>query len=406
IQGSAKTTLLKLIRSVIDPSSLAVSSIPREERELVQQLSHNWCAFYDNVGSLAWWMSDALCRAATGGGFAKRRLYTDDDDVIYNFRRCIGLNSINIAAQRPDLLDRCLLIGLKHIPKDKRRTEEELWLEFNKVRGEILGGLLDVLSKALKIYPNIEARKLHRMADFVKWGCAVSEALGISQKTFLSAYNANVESHVEEAAHSSPVAEVILKLMEDRLKWEGSPSELHSKLLETAKEMGISTRQKAWPKAPNILTRRINELVPALMQLGYEVVAKRTDKTRIITINTVTTVMPSANHENNGRTLDGIHDDTKLLSQTPSAKTMGKNVESSSHDGNDDNDDVLHTSSFLKLKDINTVHWADEFYSEHECCICGYSKRTSWQAETYRGNKLWICEDCKIEWEKRWNNID
>lgn len=187
IQGSAKTTLLKLIRSLIDPSSVDVLTIPREERELVQQLSHHWCAFYDNVGALAWWISDALCRAATGGGFTKRELYTDDDDVIYDFHRCIGLNSINIAAQRPDLLDRCLLIGLKHIPKDKRRTEKELWQEFNKVKGEILGGFLDALSKAIKNYPTTEVDELHRMADFVKWGCAISEALGIAPKRFLQA---------------------------------------------------------------------------------------------------------------------------------------------------------------------------------------------------------------------------
>ena len=245
------------------------------------------------------------------------------------------------------------------------------------------------------------------MADFVKWGCAISEALGISQKRFLAAYDANVESHIEEAAHSSPVAEVILKFMDDRLKWEGSPSELHSKLLETAKEMGISTRQKAWPKAPNILTRRINELVPALMQLGYEVVAKRTDKTRIITINTVTAVTSSANHNNNGRASDDIHDNTKWFSKTPSAKTMGKNAENSSHDDNDDNDGLLHTSpSSLKLEELKSVYWANEFYGEHECCICGYNKRMSWQAEDFKGNKLWICDDCKLEWEKERNSVD
>ena len=363
IQGSAKTSLLKLIRSLIDPSSVDVLTIPRKELELVQQLSHHWCAFYDNVGALAWWISDALCRAATGGGFTKRELYTDDDDVIYSFHRCIGLNSINIAAQRPDLLDRCLLIGLKNIPKDKRRTEKELWQEFNKVKGEILGGFLDALSKAIKNYPTTEVDELHRMADFVKWGCAISEALGIPPKRFLQAYDANVKSHIEEAAHSSPVAEVLLKFMDGKLRWEGSPSELYSQLLETAKEMGISTRQKAWPKAPNILTRRINELAPALMQLGIEVVLTRTDKTRIITINTVTTVISSSNHENNGKTHDGIHDGINQFSQTPSAKTMKKTVESPSHDDNDDNDGILRTSSEPIM--VSVKDWCRTYRNEH-----------------------------------------
>jgi len=58
------------------------------------------------------------------------------------------------------------------------------------------------------------------------------------------------------------------------------------------------------------------------------------------------------------------------------------------------------------LNDLKTVHWSDQFYDRNQCCICGYRKLTSWQAEDFRGNKLWICEDCKQEWEKRRNNVD
>jgi hypothetical protein len=115
-----------LLRKLVDPSSLDVLSLPREERELVQQLNHHWVSFYDNVGALPRWISDALCRATTGAGFSKRELYSDDDDVIYNIRRCVGLNGINISATRPDLLDRALLIGFDTIPNSKRKTEKEI----------------------------------------------------------------------------------------------------------------------------------------------------------------------------------------------------------------------------------------------------------------------------------------
>lgn len=406
IQGAAKTTLLKLIRELIDPSSLGVLSIPRDEREMVQQLSHNWCAFYDNVGTLSWWQSDSLCRATSGGGFSKRELYSDDDDVIYNFYRCLGLNGINIAAQRPDLLDRCLLMGLKHIPKDKRKTEKTFWREFNKVKGEILGGFLDTLSKAIKNYPTINLEQLYRMADFTKWGCAISKALGIEQKKFLSAYDASVESQIEEAAHSSLVAEVIPKFMDGRLEWEGSPSELYSKLLETAKEMGVSVRQKAWPKAPNSLIRSINELVPALKQLGYEVETKRrSGGARLVRINTVTTVTIALNHENDGKLGIDAGDDVQgnkipslipplIPSLIPAPKTDGKTPSS------DGSDDILHTSG-ISLDDLVSVHWTDSFFGEHECGVCGYRRLTSWQGETNKGDKIPICDNCQREYEKR-----
>ena len=43
-------------------------------------------------------------------GFSKRQLYTDDDDIIYHFRRCIGFNGINLRATKADLLDRAIII--------------------------------------------------------------------------------------------------------------------------------------------------------------------------------------------------------------------------------------------------------------------------------------------------------
>lgn len=60
----------------------------------------------------------------------------------------------------------------------------------------------------------------------------------------------------------------------------------------------------------------------------------------------------------------------------------------------------------IPLNDVKAVYWADKFYDTHECCICGYRKLTSCLAETFKGDKIWICEDCKHEWEKRRNNVD
>ena len=105
----------------------------------MQQLSHHWAAYYDNLERLPNWVSDILCRAVTGEGFSKRVLYSDDDDVIYQYRRCIGLNGINVAAHRADLLERSLLLELEAIPPGKRKPENELWTEFEKARPLLFG---------------------------------------------------------------------------------------------------------------------------------------------------------------------------------------------------------------------------------------------------------------------------
>ena len=103
-QGFAKSTLQELIKMVVDPSSIINLTFPRDVNELVQQLSHNYIAFYDNVSIIRDWISNQICRAVTGLGFSKRELWTNDDDIIYNFKRCLGFNGINLAGNKSGLV--------------------------------------------------------------------------------------------------------------------------------------------------------------------------------------------------------------------------------------------------------------------------------------------------------------
>jgi len=391
IQGSGKTWVFKLLRRLLDPSCIEVLALPRDERERVQQLDHHWLAFYDNVTSIPWWMSDTLCRAATGGGFTKRELYSDDDDIIYNFKRCVGLNGINIAAQRGDLLDRSLLVGLQNIPKEKRRTEEKLLTEFEECKAEILGGFLDTLVKAMEIYPSVNPKGLFRMADFTRWGCAISIALGKTEKDFIDAYETKVKAQIEEAAHASPVATVLLDYMEKQeqnwmdmqekdsnwkmtywYRWEGTPTDLFTTLSNHAKALDISTRQKSWPKAPHVLVRQLNELAPSLKSLGWEVTTKWSERQKRICIDSVVSVVSEAE----------------------------------SHDKSDANNayNAISPTSLgvpAKLEDIVETRWDDSFYAKHVCCVCGYEKMTNMKAKTCRGEELWLCNDCYNDYQKQ-----
>ena len=99
-QGAAKSTFQELIKTLVDPCGALTLSFPKDVAELVQQLSHNYIAYYDNVSEIPQWISDLLCRAVTGSGFSKRVLYSDDDDFIYRFRRCVGFNGINVGSNK------------------------------------------------------------------------------------------------------------------------------------------------------------------------------------------------------------------------------------------------------------------------------------------------------------------
>jgi len=294
-QGAAKTTLFRMLRSLIDPSATAVLSFPRDAAELVQQLSHHWAPFYDNISTLPDGTSDLLCRAVTGEGFSKRELYSDDDDIIYHFRRCIGLNGVNVAAHKADLLDRCILFGLETIAPTDRRPEKEMWQEFEAARPSLLGTILDVLARAMALHDSVRLSWLPRMADFALWGSAVAMALGHSADEFMKAYDRNGEMRNEEALYASPVAATIIELMEGQTEWEGTPSELLANLGKLAEEHGVNTRTGGWPKAAHTLSRRLNEVRQNLSAVGISVSTRRDGRHRVVIIrkmplNSVTSV--------------------------------------------------------------------------------------------------------------------
>src|SRR3974390_2405677 len=109
-QGSAKTVLSKLLRAVVDPNVGPVRALPREERELMIAANNGHLLAFDNVSGLPGWLSDALCRLASGGSFAVRRLYTDDEEVLFQAARPTLLNGIEDVIGRPDLADRAIFL--------------------------------------------------------------------------------------------------------------------------------------------------------------------------------------------------------------------------------------------------------------------------------------------------------
>jgi len=105
-QGSAKTVLSKVLRALVDPNVAPLRALPRDERELMIAANNGHLLAFDNLSGLPPWLSDALCRIASGGSFAVRRLYTDDEEVLFQAARPTILNGIEDVISRADLADR------------------------------------------------------------------------------------------------------------------------------------------------------------------------------------------------------------------------------------------------------------------------------------------------------------
>jgi hypothetical protein len=141
-----------------------------------------------------------------------RQLYTDDDDIIYNFKRCIGFNGINLGATKADLLDRGLMIQLERIPKENRRKIEEIWDDFEKIKLQLLGYIFDILVKVLQVKKSNGGIRLDghpRMADFAEYAEIISRCMGYPDNKFLDAYYHNIGLQTEEAIEANPVGTTI-----------------------------------------------------------------------------------------------------------------------------------------------------------------------------------------------------
>ena len=71
-----------MVRALIDPNTAPLRAAPRDGRDLIIAATNGWVIALDNLSTVPDWLSDAICRLATGGGFATRELYSDGEEII------------------------------------------------------------------------------------------------------------------------------------------------------------------------------------------------------------------------------------------------------------------------------------------------------------------------------------
>ncbi len=108
------------------------------------------------------------------------------------------------------------------------------------------------------------------MADFAAWVTAAEEALGWEPGEFIGAYEGNRREAAEALLENDLVAAAVSRLLVTRQdgRWSGTAESLLETLSYQASDE--VKRSKAWPKAPNMLSRYLNRIAPALREAGIE----------------------------------------------------------------------------------------------------------------------------------------
>jgi hypothetical protein len=282
--GSAKTWTANRLRDLVDPNEAPNRAEPREPRDLVIAARNGWVLAFDNMSNLRPWLSDGLCRLATGSGFATRELYSDDDEVIFAATRPVIINGIGEVVARPDLLDRSLLLTLPAIAEDRRCDERELLHAWAAVRPRVLGALLDAVSCGLRNRDAVRPARVPRLADFARWVTAAEAGLGWTAGAFMDAYDENRTDAHELALDAAAVAPIIRALVAEG-EWAGTAAELLVAL--TARVDEATRRARGWPADAKALSFALRRLAPNFRAVGVEVAfPNRTKRRRLVRLTT------------------------------------------------------------------------------------------------------------------------
>jgi hypothetical protein len=180
-QGSAKSTLARLVRLLVDPQATPFLAQPRNIRELMVSAMNGWLLTFDNISVLLDWLSNGYCMLANAGALAAGASPGTEERRGIHDQRPVIRNGIGEFVRRGDLNDRSLCLNLLPINPGKRRCEDEFCASFHHEYPRILGGVLDAVVGGLRARPSIRMTERSRMAGFAKFAEAGRPKSGMAR---------------------------------------------------------------------------------------------------------------------------------------------------------------------------------------------------------------------------------
>lgn len=273
-EGSAKSYATTVLRDLIDPNDIPLTSPPKNTDDLWARAKHSHMLAFDNLSRLSPDMSDAICRLAIMAGDSKRGLYTNNDEVSFKASLPIILNGIDDMIERGDLGDRSIDLQLTRIADDHRRTQEELDAAFIQKQPYILGALCDAIVVGLKTLPTLELKELPRMADSAKWIIACEDAL-FDAGSFMNAYKASHRTTMETVLDSDLAGVAMLNVLA-QADIKGTANDI-LQLLKFQTDY-ITQSDRRWPKTAKAMGGVLRRLANAFREQGFEVTLPTKDE--------------------------------------------------------------------------------------------------------------------------------
>ncbi|MGX9922007.1 ATP-binding protein [Streptomyces sp. NPDC002248] len=277
-QGAGKSTGGRMLVRILEGMSGDLRRAPKDEENLIAAVSAGWVTALDNLSHMTPDLSDAMCCIVTGAENVKRALFTDGDVFRARYRRPLLLTGIDVGVIRPDLAERLLPLRLER-PR-VRRTEAELWAEYERVLPAILGSLLDLTVKVRAVRAQTPTDL--RMADFAHLCAQLDTATGLGA---LPAYRASLDDLNDDVIEGDLLAQTVLKHAESippgtEQRMTSTEWLHHLSRLYSGEE--LRPLPKGWPTTGKVLSDRLKRLQPTLAARGVLIDSGRTSEGRYL----------------------------------------------------------------------------------------------------------------------------
>lgn len=278
-QGSGKSTFTEILRKIVDPSEVLLRGVIKDERDLVVSAKSSHVIVMDNISKLNYEMTDRLCQMSTGGGFSKRKLYSDCDEVLLKVQNPIVLNGINFMPDRPDLLERSILIDLPPLTS-MWGSKDQLMQRFDECLPKILGALYTQLSNALRELPNTKLETYPRMADFALFLVASETGLDLEYGSTVNLLEKNQDELASYSIDENVFAAVLFDFLRQTKTFSGTTYDLLKALNAFTGSYGGNKYYYAqsnpdWPRGPQKVGRIMARMRPYLIRLGVKIEKSR-----------------------------------------------------------------------------------------------------------------------------------
>lgn len=245
--SSGKSFLARVLRALVDPSTIPIHRVPTRDHDLLKLAYENWALIFDPVHRIGPKMCEALCAVSSGDAYEIPQP-DSRSPIVLEVARPIVLIAPRDETQRSwtpprTLANRTITVELQRLAAPKPQA----WLcrNLDEIRPAIFATLCDAVSTALRRIRDIDLTNVTRLPDCAAWAAAAAPAFQLDESAIIEPFTTRASIW----AGCDPLRDAIYALLEGNPIWTGQATELLNHLRDHVPGVALPNTPKGLSQA-------------------------------------------------------------------------------------------------------------------------------------------------------------